>query len=144
MNSSGGTSDTCVNNRARHILLLDDELAVREALSRVLKWNGLECTTAYTGEELLELLESASLTNTHYDLAILDIKIFGGMDGVETMRKMKDLGSAIPIISMSGYHINDIFSGEIDRIGFAGHLTKPFGKAELLSEIERLCPRSTK
>ena len=144
MNSSGNTSDTCVDARARHILLLDDELAVREAVSRVLKWNGIKCTTAYTGEELLELVKSASLTNTHYDLAILDIKIFGGMDGVETMQKMKDLGSAIPIISMSGYHIDDIFSGEKERFGFAGHLAKQFGKEELLSEIERLCPPSSK
>ena len=74
MNSSANTNNACADNRARHILLLDDELAVREALARVLKWNGHQCTTAHTGEELLELVNAASLTNTHYDLAILDIK----------------------------------------------------------------------
>ena len=140
MNSSGNTNNACADTRARHILLLDDELAVREALARVLKWNGHQCTTAYTGEELLELVKAASLTNTHYDLAILDIKIFGGMDGIETMQRMKELGSAIPVISMSGYHTEDIFSSEEERVGFAGHLKKPFNKLELLSEIERLCP----
>ena len=140
MNSSANTHNAYAG--ARHILLLDDELAVREALARVLKWNGHQCTTAYNGEELLELVRSASLTNTHYDLAILDIKIFGGMDGIETMQKMKELGSAIPVISMSGYHIDDIFSSKEDRIGFAGHLGKPFDKTELLSEIARLCPLS--
>ena len=56
------------------------------------------------------------------------------------MQRMKELGGAIPVISMSGYHIEDIFSSEEERIGFTGHLRKPFNKLELLSEIERLYP----
>ncbi len=137
-NASASTS-----TEARHILLLDDELAVRVAMARVLKWNGHQCTTAHTGEELLELVKSASQNNIKYDLAILDIKIFGGMGGIEAMQKMKESGCAIPIISMSGYGTEDIFSSEEDRTEFAGHLQKPFNKLKLLSEIERLCPPSS-
>ncbi|MDC0434790.1 response regulator [bacterium] len=143
MNSSGNIRDARVNIESRHILLLDDELAVRVALARVLKRNGYQCTTAHTGEEALEIVKSAILKNTHFDLAILDIKIFGGMDGIETMQKMKDLGSKIPMISMSGYDTEDLFSSDKDRTGFAGHLQKPFDKFELLNEIERFCPLSS-
>lgn len=142
MSSSGNTNKNCVDTHTRHILLLDDELAVRVALARVLKWNGHQCTTAHTGEEVVEIIKLANQTNTHYDLAILDIKIFGGMGGVETMRKMKELGSVIPVISMSGYREEDIFTSEADRTGFAGHLHKPFDKSDLLGEIERLCSLS--
>ena len=143
MSRSQQTNSACLDAIERHILLLDDELAVREAMARILKWNGHQCTTAYTGEELLEIIKSAELSNTHYDLAIVDIKLFDGMDGIETMRRMKELGCTMPVVSMTGYDADVIFSNHDDRIGFAGHLQKPFNKLELLSEIERLCPPST-
>jgi CheY-like chemotaxis protein len=124
---------------SRHILLLDDEEAVRKALTRLLKSLGHQCTTAAVGEEVLSLLESSQYNDTYYDLAILDIKIFGGMGGIETLREMRESGCTIPVVSMSGYATEEIYPNEEDSKGFSGHLQKPFNARQLLSEIEGCC-----
>ncbi len=126
------------STNSRHILLLDDEKAVRDALSRVLKARGHQCSTAPTGEVLLEILERGRQTGIQYDLAILDIKIVGGLGGIETLQKIRQSGSTMPVVSMSGYPVETVFDG-VDTSGFVGHLEKPFSAEQLSDEIERLC-----
>jgi len=130
--------DTAVGSNSRHILLLDDEPAVRDALSRVLKSHGYLCSAAATGETLLNILEGGLQSGISYDLAILDIKIIGGMAGIETMQKIKQFDSRLPALSMSGYPPETLFDGS-ESSGFVGHLEKPFKGVELVAEIERVC-----
>jgi len=131
-------NDTTVDINSRYILLLDDETAVLQALSRVLKDRGHYCSSATTGEVLLETIDQASQTGIKYDLAILDIKIPDGMGGIETMQKMQKLDSEIPVISMSGYPVESLFTGD-ESEGFVGHLEKPFSADDMSAEIKRIC-----
>ncbi len=126
-----------INSKSRYILLLDDEKPVRDALSRLLKARGHHCTTAPTGEVLMEILEQSRQSGINHDLAILDIKIVGGMGGIETMQRIALMDPHIPVISMSGYPVETLF-GEGERDGFAGHLEKPFSARQLSREIERV------
>lgn len=123
---------------SRHILLLDDEKAVRDGLSRMLKSRGHQCTAAPTGELLLEIFTQDRQNGVNFDLGILDIKIVGGMGGIETMQRLKEIDSHLPLLSMSGYPVETLFKrGE--NGGFAAHLIKPFSAESLSAEIERLC-----
>ena len=124
-----------------NILLLDDEEAVLVALSRLLKARGHQCSTAQTGEILLDILKQGQQTSSRFDLAILDIKIVGGMGGVETMQQIKLIDSRIPILSMSGNPVDTLFEGD-EASGFAAHLEKPFSADHLSAEIERVCSDS--
>lgn len=133
---------TPTGSPSRHILLLDDEKAVRIALSRLLKARGHRCTTAATGEILLDIFERSHQTDVNFDLAILDIKILGGMGGIETMQKMKQIDNNIPIVSMSGNPADTLFKGD-EGSGFVSHLEKPFSAEHLSSEIERICSGSS-
>lgn len=125
---------------SRRILLLDDELAVRQALARLIKALGHECTAVSIGEEILAEIESTRHNNTPYDVAILDIKIANGMGAIETMLEMRQLGSTLPVISMSGYSSDEILIDQAARAEFSGHLQKPFSKDDLISQIERASP----
>ena len=125
---------------APHILVLDDEPAIRTALARLLKSLKYRCTVVADGEYILELIDNAHRSNLTYDLAILDIKIPDGMGGIETMRRIQQLGIGLPMISMSGYSTTEIFVKDEDRSGFSGHLQKPFNAKQLSAELTRLCP----
>ena len=126
-------------NVSRHILLLDDEHSVRQALTRLLRSLGHKCTAVSTGEDVLASLKEPPGAMTTYDLIILDIKIIGGMGGIETMRKIQQMGYSIPVISMSGYALDEIFYTDTEKHGFASHLQKPFTAKTLSHEIEKLC-----
>jgi len=123
---------------SRHILLLDDEKPVLDALSRLLRARGHQCSTALSGEMLLEVLEHGSQNGVRYDLAILDIKIVGGMGGIETMQEIKQLDIGLPMLSMSGNPVDTLFHDN-ESCGFVGHLEKPFSAEHLTAEIERVC-----
>jgi len=127
---------------SRHILLLDDEKPVRDALSRVLRARGHQCTAAATGEILLDILEQGRHTGISFDLAILDIRIVGGMGGIETMKRIKQIDSSLPIMSMSGNPVETLFIGD-ESSGFVRHLEKPFSAEHLSAAIEHACSTSS-
>jgi len=135
---SPGNQQNSNDKKSRRILVLDDEKAVRDALTRLLQSQGYQCSTAATGEILLDILERGNQTDIKYDLAILDIKIAGGIGGIETMHRIVEIDRSIPVISMSGYPVETLFD-EKNSIGFVGHLEKPFSAKELSVAIERVC-----
>jgi len=132
------SADITSRHISRHILLLDDEKAVRDGLTRLLKSLGHLCSAAPTGEVLLDIYKQGRQDGISFDLGILDVKIVGGMGGIETMQSLKRVGSCLPLLSMSGYPVETLFQQGEDR-GFAGHLVKPFRADYLSAEIERVC-----
>lgn len=121
------------------ILIMDDEIAICTAISRVLRRRGFHCSVAASGDEALSLIESAALTGSPYDLAIFDIKVPEGMGGAEAMHELRRRGSSLPLISMSGYTRQECLPKEEDSNGFVAHLEKPFSSEFLLKEIHRHC-----
>ena len=79
------------------ILIIDDEESIRETLAGVLKDDGYDVVTAASGQAGLDMLQEAQPA-----LALLDIAM-PGMDGIETLRRFKDVRPDIPVIMISGH-----------------------------------------
>lgn len=122
-----------------HIVVLDDENSILSSLSRLIKVLGHTCSTATRGEEVIALLESGLQPN----LFILDIKIKGGMDGFETMHAIRERGLETPLLSMSGYDLQDISAQPGDLKQFIGHLEKPFSLQSLRPYLEAVTAKET-
>ena len=74
--------------RKPNILIIDDEISICESLQGVLEDEGYSVQTARSGEEGVRLL-----AGEHIDLVLLGILMPGGMGGIETLRRMKQMSS---------------------------------------------------
>jgi two-component system KDP operon response regulator KdpE len=116
------------------VLIVDDEKSLRDFVRRNLEVRSFHTLTASNG------LEALALFNTHnVDLVILDV-MMPGMDGLETIRRIRQ-DSLVPIIVLSA------LGEENDKIqalnlGADDYLTKPFGVGELLARVLAVLRRS--
>lgn len=85
------------NEPSAHILVIDDEAAIRKTLTEILSFEGYKIDEAADGEQALKLLEQHK-----YDLALCDIKM-PKMDGVEFLKKATELTPDMPVIMISGH-----------------------------------------
>jgi DNA-binding response OmpR family regulator len=108
------------------ILVVDDELSLRQTLARVLQRAGFDATTAESGEQAL-----AFLASTEYDLVYLDIR----MPGLGGMEVLKEMHARHPILTVVLFTAQpDVHSAlEAMRCGAADYLLKPL-KPDLLIE----------
>jgi two-component system, NtrC family, nitrogen regulation response regulator NtrX len=80
------------------ILIVDDETGIRESLQGVLADEGYESSAAESGEECLKLLRR----DRTFDVVLLDIWL-PGIDGLETLEKIRELDNAPEVIMISGH-----------------------------------------
>jgi two-component system, OmpR family, response regulator RegX3 len=115
------------------ILVVDDEAAIRDAVSYALRSEGFEVEVASDGEAALE----AALGGQH-DVVVLDLML-PGMSGMEACRRIR-AESAVPIIMLTAR------GAELDRVlglevGADDYVTKPFSMAELIGRIRAILRR---
>jgi CheY-like chemotaxis protein/anti-sigma regulatory factor (Ser/Thr protein kinase) len=117
-----------------NILLVDDNEAAAQALSKLLEYRGHIVTNAESGEKALELAAG------NPDIIILDIGL-PGMDGYEVARKLRASKSKAMLVALSGYGQDDdkLHSKES---GFDAHLTKPIALSDLENIFATLSVRS--
>lgn len=115
---------------AETVLVIDDQEFNRQTLSRLLRRTGYKITSAASGEEALETLQS-SLP----DLILLDI-FMTGMTGIEVCRHLKaDARLApVPVIFLSAAADKNLIV-EAMECGGVDYVTKPFNQAELLARV---------
>ena len=112
------------------IMLVDDEVTLVETMAKRLGKRNIETLTAFSGEEGLETLK----TNQNLDVIVLDVKM-PGMNGLETLKKIKQELPLIEVIMLTGHAT--IQSGiEGMKIGAYDFLTKPCDVEELVSKIK--------
>lgn len=112
------------------ILVVDDDEGVREYLAAVLDRAGYEVADAPTGEDALDRALRAPP-----DLVTLDV-ILPGIDGLETLRRLKQAHPAVRVIMLSG-HAPVGAEDEALRLGAQGFLRKPFEREQLERAVER-------
>jgi DNA-binding NtrC family response regulator len=113
------------------ILIVDDELIVRESLGGWLERDGHTVDKAASGEESLEKFEK-----THYDIILLDIKM-EGMSGLDVLKKVKELDPDVSVVMITAY--GSIPSAiEAMKSGAYEYLLKPFDPDELMVLIEKI------
>jgi two-component system nitrogen regulation response regulator NtrX len=79
------------------ILIVDDEPGIRQSLKGVFEDEGFLTDVVSSGEECLKKIE-----DTVYDLVLLDIWM-PGIDGIETLRRLREISPAIRVIMISGH-----------------------------------------
>ncbi len=116
---------------AFHILVVDDEEAMRESLAAWLEKAGHQVTMAPGGERALEILEGEPC-----DLALVDVKM-PGMDGHELLRRIREEHPRVMVVMITAY--GSIESAvEAMKQGANDYLLKPFDPEHLMLLIEKL------
>jgi len=113
------------------ILVVDDELIVRDSLKEWLQEEGFSVDIAASGSEALN-----QLTKQSYQLMLLDIKM-PGMDGVEVLHKARENFSDINVIMMTAYATVET-AVEAMKIGALDYLVKPFNPETLIPMVLRI------
>ena len=115
------------------ILLVDDEDAIIDVGSQLLKNLGYEVLTAQSGEEAVEIFEGIQ---NEIQLIILDM-IMPEVSGGETYDKLKEINPDIKVLLSSGYSVHGQASEILDR-GCDGFIQKPFNLKNLSRKIRDL------
>jgi len=111
------------------ILIVDDELVVRDSLARWFAAEGYETKALASAREALELADR------EWDLALLDIKM-PGMDGIELQRRLKESDPDMILIIMTGYATVETAIQALKH-GAYDYLTKPVDPDELSHLVEK-------
>ncbi len=107
------------------ILVIDDEVAIRDSLKMTLEYEGYEVIGAATGQEGLALADRESP-----DLVLLDIKM-PGMDGMDVLSRLKAVHETLPVVMVSGHGTTSTAVEAIKR-GAIDFLDKPFESTDRL------------
>jgi two-component system response regulator MprA len=124
-----------VNSEAKpHILVVDDDRAVRESLRRSLEFNGYTVSLAADGAEAL-----AGISGTNPDAVVMDV-MMPRLDGIETTRALRSVGNHVPILVLTA---RDAVGDRVEGLdaGADDYLSKPFALDELLARLRALLRR---
>ena len=112
------------------LLIVDDELSVRDSLAKWFREEGYEIGTAEdAGEALTRMAEM------HWDLALLDIKM-RGTDGIELQRRLHEIDPELTVIIMTGYASVDTAVAALKN-GAYDYVTKPLDPDELAHLVKK-------
>ena len=132
---SSGTERPLQFNQQR-VLVMDDEEAIRDLTAELLGTLGYEVASAPDGAEAVKLYERALRRGKNFHAVILDATIRGGMGGVATIERLRDIDPHVTAIICSGYSDEAALS-EFLAYGFRGALPKPFTRRELADVLQR-------
>jgi len=117
------------------ILLVDDDLATRESLSRWLESEGHQPGACAGGAEAL-----ASLDGERWELVLVDLQL-PGMDGIMLLSRIRALHPEIPVVMMTADPAVDTATRAL-KAGARDYLTKPLDRVHLAQIIARLLEQS--
>ena len=112
----------------KKILVVDDEVGIRESLQKILEKEGFLVETASNGEEAFRIIRGGDI-----DLLISDIRM-AGMDGLELLKVCKSVSPFTEAIMITGYASVDTAVDSMKQ-GAYDYITKPFKKADILKAV---------
>lgn len=120
------------------VIVVDDDESVRDTVMAVLQVLGLEVITTDSGETALQFLSDTT------SLLITDFYMSGGMDGNNLARQAKQRYPNLPIIIMSGAHLQ-IAKDATRDLAITAYLPKPFSVQTLKEMLQgaKVLPVST-
>lgn len=118
------------------ILVMDDEVMVRDMLTDLLMAMGYNVETANDGLAAIDLYIKAGKSQQPYKMVILDLMIPGGLGGKLTMERLLAVDPDVKGIIISAYTDDPIIQN-YQQYGFLEALTKPFTLKELQNILEK-------
>jgi len=119
---------------AKPILIVDDEKNICLTLSQALEVLGAETDTALNGEEALVKLEKKE-----FGLILLDLRM-PGMDGMEVLRRVREIRPDIRVIILTAYGTIES-AVEAMKLGAVDFIQKPFSPDEIRGLVSRVMDR---
>jgi len=110
------------------LLIVDDQNGIRLLLVEVFSSEGYETFQASSGQTALDIVKEK-----RPDLVLLDMKM-PGMDGLEILKRIKDIDPDMKVIMMTAYGELELIN-EAQRYGALMHFTKPFDIDELRAAV---------
>ncbi len=118
----------------KRVLVIDDDLAIRKSFALALEDADCQVDTAESGEEGVD-----KASNTKYDLIFLDLKM-PGINGVETLIRLRDDGYKMPIYIITAFH--EEFMDQLRVAGDEGYdfevMQKPIMSEDLVTITEAI------
>jgi len=122
------------DQRPARVLVVDDEKVIRDSFSRVLLKEGYAVEAVESGRLALERVAEES-----FDIALLDLKM-PGLDGMETLRELKEKDPDVVPIMITGYPTIESAVAAV-KLGAYDYLTKPCSPQELRIIVARAAER---
>ena len=110
------------------MLVVDDELIVRDSLKEIFEFEGFTVSAADSGQKALDLIQENS-----FSLMLLDIKM-PGMEGTEVLKKAKDADPDLTVIMMTAYATVES-AVETLKVGAEEYIVKPFDDEKLIDMV---------
>jgi len=121
-------------NQRPHILIVDDEVDVREALEALLASNGFATSFAGDADSGFK-----AMTEGLYDLVLLDIKL-PGRSGLAVLQEFRRVNQQLPIIALTALKDIDVARAAFKN-GAQDYIPKPWDADELIAQIHRALER---
>ena len=120
---------------APRVLVVDDEPAIRELVTTVLRYEGFEVSTAESGREAL-----AAVEHSRPHLVVLDVML-PDLDGFAVQQRLAASGQRIPVLFLTA---RDTVEDKVRGLTLGGddYLTKPFSLGELVARIHAVLRRT--
>lgn len=125
--NSALSAETVFTPKRKCILVVEDELLIRMALSDGLREAGYQVIEACSGDEAMEVLNSI-----HPDLVISDVRMPGSLDGIALLANVRRRFSTLPVIIVSG-HLRPSAALADGAMQF---LAKPYALEAILKAVE--------
>ena len=119
------------------VMVVDDEPDLLDTLVKRLIRRNLRAEGAESGEKALEMIRQKE-----FDVVILDVKMPGGMDGIETLREIKKIRPRTEVILLTG-HASVETSIEGTKLGAFDYILKPVTMEDLLPRVISAFERKT-
>lgn len=116
------------------VLVMDDTPIIRENLSKTLQYLGYDVIEAAEGSEAINKVRDV-MAHSAVSLAILDVHVASGVDGVETAVRLREMDSSLKIIVSTGIMGSEL-EEKLADVRIDGVLQKPFTFEELKEMLE--------
>ncbi|MBW6516343.1 MAG: PAS domain S-box protein [Candidatus Cloacimonetes bacterium] len=120
-----------------YIILMDDEIEIRNTLGSMLESLGFTVICTEKGEETINELEKLRENKENLVCTILDLIVPHGMGGKETIMKLREIDPDIKAIVSSGYYSDPVVANYA-RYGFNGVIEKPYTISNLIKVIKEV------
>lgn len=118
-----------------HVLFVDDEVEFLQLMEKRLSRRGMEVSTAPDGQSALDMLDAVLAEGGEmFKVVVMDVRM-PGMDGLETLRRMKAKAPELPVILLTGHACMGVAVQGMD-LGAYDYMLKPVSISELIIKME--------
>ena len=117
------------------VLFVDDEVEFLQLMEKRLSRRGMEVSTAPDGQSALDMLDAVLAEGGEmFKVVVMDVRM-PGMDGLETLRRMKAKAPELPVILLTGHAYMGVAVQGMD-LGAYDYMLKPVSISELIIKME--------